>query len=77
VVFVVLAIILAAVAVDATTGREIDDSLNRTVVPATDPLAPVAQPGAGLNQPVVPAPAENAPAQAAPATDDPLAGVAE
>ena len=72
VLFVVLAIVLATLAVDATTGREIDDTLDRAIVPATDPLAPVAQPGAGLDQPVVPAPAETAPA-----TDDPIAGVAE
>ena len=72
VVFVVLAIVLAAVAVDTTTGREIDTSLDRTIAPAADPLAPVAQPGAGLNQPVAPVPTETAPA-----TDDPLAGVAE
>src|SRR5262245_1699746 len=43
VVFVVLAIILAAVAVGATSGREIDDTLDRTVTPANDPLAPAAQ----------------------------------
>jgi len=72
VLFVVLAIVLAAVAVDTTTGREIDTSLDRTIAPAADPLAPAAQPGAGLNQPVAPVPAETAPA-----TDDPLAGVAE
>ena len=72
VLFVVLALVLATLAVDATTGREIDDTLDRAIVPATDPLAPVAQPGAGLDQPVVQAPAETAPA-----TDDPLAGVAE
>ena len=43
--FVVLAIVLAAVAVDTTTGREIDDSLDRTVVPAQqDPLAPANDP---------------------------------
>lgn len=72
VLFVVLAIVLAAVAVDTTTGREIDTSLDRTIAPAADPLAPAAQPGAGLNQPVAPVPAETAPA-----TDDPFAGVAE
>jgi preprotein translocase subunit SecG len=73
--FVVLAIVLAAVAVDATSGSEIDETLDRTVTPAADPLAPVAAPGEGLNAPVVdaPAPAETA---AAPA-EDPLAGVAE
>jgi len=72
VVFVILAIVLAAMAVGATSGRDIDDTLDRTVAPATDPLAPVTQPAPGLDQPVVPAPAETAPA-----TDDPLAGVAE
>ncbi len=74
VVFVVLAIILAAVAVDATTGRDIDDSLNRAVVPAQDPLAPVTQPGGGLDQPVG---IDPAPGETAPAADDPLAGVAQ
>lgn len=71
VLFVALAIVLGALAVGATTGREIDDSLDRTVTPAADPLAP-AQPGPALNEPVTPAPA-----QTAPTTDDPLAGVAE
>ena len=70
VLFVVLAIILAAVAVDATSGREIDDTLDRTVVPAADPLAPGAAPAPGLNAPAIPS-------EAAPASDDPLAGVAE
>jgi preprotein translocase subunit SecG len=73
VLFVMLAIVLAAVAVDTTTGREIDDSLDRTVAPAADPLAPAAAPATGLDQPAAPAPAETT----APATDDPLAGVAE
>jgi preprotein translocase subunit SecG len=71
--FVVLAIILAAQAAKDTSGREIDDSLDRTVVPAADPLAPVTQPAPGLDQPVTTAPAEQAP----PPSDDPLAGVAE
>ena len=75
VLFVALAIVLAAVAVDATSGREIDDTLNRTVVPAADPLAPAAGTGPSLNEPVTPpAAAETAPA---PASDDPLANVAE
>jgi preprotein translocase subunit SecG len=72
VLFVVLAIVLGALAVGTTTGREIDTSLDRTVAPATDPLAPVTQPAPGLNEPVIPAPAETAPP-----ADDPLAGVAE
>ena len=75
VLFVALAIVLAAVAVDATSGREIDDTLNRTVAPAADPLAPAAGTGPSLNEPVTPpAAAETAPA---PASDDPLANVAE
>ena len=67
--FVVLAIILAAVAVKATSGTgEIDQSLKRTA-PSADPLAPTQT-----------APAPGTPAQA-PATapvqpaKDPLAGV--
>ena len=74
VLFVVLAIVLAAVAVDTTTGREIDDSLDRTVAPAADPLAPATQPGPALTEP---AGVQPAPAEPAPASDDPLAGVAE
>ena len=80
VLFVVLAIVLAALAVDTTTGREIDDSLDRTVVPAADPLAPPAQPGRGLDQPVtggLDQPVAGAPAEPAPAGDDPLGDVAE
>ena len=76
IVFVALAIVLAAVAVDATTGRELDDSLDRTVTPSSDPLAPVSGSGqtAGAAAPAEAAPAEDAPASA-PA--DPLADVAE
>jgi preprotein translocase subunit SecG len=69
VLFVVLAIVLAAMAVKTTSGgSEIDQSLKRNVAPASDPLAPQQ-----------PAPAAGAPAQApapAPANpNDPLAGV--
>ena len=74
--FVVLAVILAAVAVGATSGREIDDTLDRTVTPATDPLAPAAPQGGDLNAPVVDAPSPAAAQSGAPA-DDPLKGVAE
>ena len=35
-VFVILSIILAALAVGSSSGRKIDDSLNRTVVPLRD-----------------------------------------
>ena len=72
VLFVVLAIVIGALAVGNTSGREIDDSLDTAAVPAADPLAPVIQQAPGLDQPVVPAPAETAPP-----ADDPLAGVAE
>jgi len=73
--FVVFSIILAALAVNETTGRDIDNSLQRDVAPATpaqpaDPLAGSANPGAA---PVAPA---SAPAgQALPA--DPLSGAAK
>jgi preprotein translocase subunit SecG len=62
VVFVGLSIVMAAVAVKATSGQTIDDSLNRTVVPAAG------------TQPVPQAPA-TAPAQ--PADNDPLKNVAQ
>jgi len=74
VMFVVLAIIIGGVAVNATGGREIDTSLDRTVAPApADPLAPAAQPGGGLDAPVVNTPPQATPRQG----DDPLAGVAQ
>jgi len=68
-IFVLLSILLAAMAVNVTTGREIDTSLERSVAPVVpaDPLAPAAgeaAPAAG--------PAEHPAAQ----TDDPLAGAA-
>ena len=78
VMFVTLAIVLAALAVEATTGGEIDETLDRTVAPASDPLVPVAPQGGDLTAPVVdgPSPAP-APAQSGAPADDPLAGVAE
>ncbi|SFG09523.1 protein translocase subunit secG [Novosphingobium sp. CF614] len=78
--FVVLSIVLAALAVDQTTGRDIDTSLERgTITPApaqpADPLGGAANPG------TAPAPATNGagagtPAGQAPA-DDPLSGAAK
>lgn len=68
--FVVLSIALAALAVETTSGRTIDDSLQRggaESAPA-DPLAP-----AGAAQQAPAAPAQSAPVQA-PA--DPLSGAA-
>ena len=84
-----LSIVLAALAVSATSNREIDTSLQRTapVVPA-DPLAPAqgapvqgapvqGAPAAGPAQlqPEPAAPAKSAPAKAA--QNDPLAGSAK
>ncbi len=69
VLFVVLSIVLAALAVETTQGSEIDTSLDRTIpAAAPDPLAPAA--------PAAVPPAGTAPA-AAPADADPLAGSAE
>lgn len=76
--FVVLSIVLAAMAVNETTGREIDTSLERTTAPAApvqpaDPLAGSANPGAApAANPAVtpPAPADSVPA-------DPLSGAAK
>ena len=66
VLFVVLAIVMTAVAVGATDGADIDDTLDRSVTPAQQ-QAPTADPLTG-------APAEPAPE---PASDDPLADVAQ
>ena len=71
VLFVGLAIVMAAVAVGASTGNQIDDTLDRTVAPAQGGV-PVTGPVAGEEV----APAQQAPAQA-PASEDPLAGVAQ
>jgi preprotein translocase subunit SecG len=84
--FVVLSIILAALAVRTTANRQIDTSLERTAPAApADPLAPVqGVPAAGPAQtqpepPVAPQaapkPQGSAPAKRAPASTDPLAGI--
>ena len=68
VLFVVLAIVMAAVAVSASSGNEIDDSLNRTVTPAQGAAPVTGGPATGA----APAPA------ASPAlSDDPLADVSK
>jgi preprotein translocase subunit SecG len=72
-IFVVLSITLAAMAVDVTSGREIDTSLQRTT-PAAVPPAPV--------DPLANAAGQAAPAEAGPSAspapaDDPLAGAAK
>jgi preprotein translocase subunit SecG len=74
--FVVLSIVLAALAVGTTSSRQIDTSLNRAAVaPApvrpADPLAGSAQPGAPA---VAPAVAPAAQPSSAPFGADPLAG---
>lgn len=77
-VFVVLSIILAAMAVNETTGRDIDTSLQRQTAPAA-PAAPApAQPVDPLGGAVNPSAPASAPApagQAIPA--DPLSGAAK
>jgi len=71
--FVVLAIVLAALAVKTTSGGKIDETLDRTVTPANDPLAPAAPQGGDLTAPVVGAPSP-APTQTGAPAEDPLAG---
>ena len=70
VVFVVLSIVMAAVAVKATSGDTVDDSLKRTAVPAAgaQPAPAPAAPGAAPT---------TAPAPARPADNDPLKNVAQ
>src|SRR6187455_343566 len=45
VIFVGLAIVLAAMAPMVTSGGKIDETLDRTVAPAPDPLAPAGEQG--------------------------------
>lgn len=74
-VFVILSIVLAALAVNTTSGRDIDTSLQRETAPAApvqpaDPLAGAAAPAAAPAGGTSPAPAGTAPA------NDPLSGAA-
>jgi preprotein translocase subunit SecG len=64
-VFVLLSIVLAALATSTTSGRKIDTSLNRNVPASSAPVDPLAQPGVAP-----PAPAAIVPV--APAPVDPL-----
>lgn len=73
IVFVALSIVLAALAVDVSTGREIDTSLDRAVPAA--PAQPVDPLGGAANPAATAAPAQ-APGATAPAAD-PLAGAAQ
>lgn len=70
--FVILSIILAALAVDVSSGRKIDTSLERSA-PATQPLPADPIAGAAASGPSA---AETATPPAGPA-DDPLAGAAK
>jgi preprotein translocase subunit SecG len=69
--FVLLSIVLAALAVRETSGRSIDTSLDRSVVPAAAPSAPVpADPLGAAAQPG----ASQAPAASPGVPADPLGG---
>jgi preprotein translocase subunit SecG len=69
-IFVVLSIVLAAMAAEGGSGRTIDTSLDRSA--PVDPLAvPARQSAPPASAPVA------APAAPAPASDDPLAGAAK
>jgi preprotein translocase subunit SecG len=80
--FVVLSIILAAMAVNETTGRDIDTSLQRQTAPASAPAAPAqpADPLAGAANPAA-TPGTAAQPSAAPTGQaipaDPLSGAAK
>lgn len=78
-VFVLLSIGLAALAVKATSGRALDTSLKRDVVPVTAPADPLAvpqggQPGQTQSQPLT---QQQAPVQAPAPENDPLKGPAK
>lgn len=68
--FVVLSIVMAAVAVDTTAGDGISSTLDRSVTAEQDPLA--GQAGIDADGSVVPAEPASAPA-----SNDPLAGATE
>lgn len=73
--FVALSIVLAALAVSATSGSAIDESLDRTVVPASNAgLIPLED---GEVVQAAPDAAPDVAPAAAPADNDPLAGVAD
>jgi len=75
--FVVLSIALAALAVEVTGGDEIESTLDRTVTANEDPLADSAGEIPADAAPVESAPAGTGPAETGPAGDDPLAGATE
>ena len=74
VIFVLLSIALAAVAIRTTSGGEIDESLDRSVTPAAPAGLEGILPAEGG---AAPAAAPAAPAEAAPEQDDALSGIAE
>lgn len=76
-VFVLLSIVLAALAVRATNGRSIDDTLNRTAPPAESGVTPGASPAPAdpLGGAALPATGTQPAGAAAPAAPaDPLGG---
>jgi len=75
-IFVILSIVLAAMAVNVTGSRQIDTSLQRTAPGAASAPAPVDPLAGAAGAP--PAGGQAAPVQQAPApADDPLAGAAK
>lgn len=72
--FVVLSIVLAALAVGGTSNREVDATLDRTVTPANNPQTDLI---GGAAAPSGTAPAAAASGSAQPASGDPLQGAAQ
>jgi preprotein translocase subunit SecG len=75
--FVVLSIILATLAVGATSGRTIDTSLDRTVQQAPPPVDPLAGAAGQQSAPAAGLPAQAPVSAASLPADDPLAGAAK
>lgn len=73
--FVVLSIVMAAVAVETTSGDGITSTLDRTVTAEPDPLA--GQAGENAGQAGAAPGTQPAPTQSAPPADDPLADVTQ
>ncbi|MBW8754349.1 MAG: preprotein translocase subunit SecG [Sphingomonadales bacterium] len=74
--FVLLSIILAALAAGGSSGHSIDTTLDRSAPVAPAPAPAPADPLAGAAQPGAPAPVKT-PGSPSPAANDPLAGAAK
>ncbi len=74
--FVVLSIVLAALAVGTTTDRKIDTSLDRSTPPPVTSNDPLGAGATGAQAPAAPAAPAQQPAPA-PAHNDPLSGAAQ